>query len=397
MLAPYLSAIRKHGQVVESIIRVVSGSEDSSDLAIILKFFTFSPQTLLSLSSRRRSADRAPLDAPGGNVDVTHLAPIDRDTAVQSRDAAGKQTAFEQLLERLRGYISSNPPPESEVGEEGDQEEEPERDGVTDNEKSSRRKRGDKKKKRKPRRIPHEDFYRLVDAFEERIEERSEKDEGRRDDLITLLDIGLYFAARAEDAASLKTEFLDHWTELAIGLTGPSDPPDELEHSLLLVLLAGVMSGRYQPSSIHAVLQRRLNRLVDPVWAEKARPDYGSARAAALAPDAPPETWADTFSKVLSSRTPWMDAVEAWSAICAGKEIPSGNALLREPEAETLRAVTARKMPITTIQVVDGKQEKPFCPKCYMTLPAIQTARLRAQHIATAAACCTRVLLNLQP
>jgi hypothetical protein len=92
-----------------------------------------------------------------------------------------------------------------------------------------------------------------------------------------------------------------------------------------------------------------------------------------------------------------MDAIEMWDAINAGKVITKTNSLLREPEASRLRAIAAGEIDIDEVRVIERTANTPCCPIHNMTLPAIQVGRFRTQHIATAANCCNRILLDLAP
>jgi hypothetical protein len=78
-------------------------------------------------------------------------------------------------------------------------------------------------------------------------------------------------------------------------------------------------------------------------WAKGVSPNHEARRAVALVQESRPEVWAEAFSQVLSSRTPWMDVVEAWKAVSSGQEIPETNSLLREPEGAAMRAIARRE------------------------------------------------------
>jgi hypothetical protein len=211
------------------------------------------------------------------------------------------------------------------------------------------------------------------------------------------LDLGLFFSARAEDTSTLRAQFLNRWARLALTLTHAPTPPDELEQNLILVLLFGVLSGADRSEVIHALLQRRVRGYVPHEWVDAALPNPASRRAIALVPDSRQEMWANAMARVLSSRTPWMDAIEAWKAVCSGREIPTTNSILREPEGTMMCAIVRREVNKDQILIADGKTSRPCCPRHYMVLPAFQASRLRSQHIASAVNCCNRILLDIAP
>jgi hypothetical protein len=386
MISPHLQAIRERGPIAEAVIRIVSGSEDHSDIEVILNFFAQNPEALITGAHRGPQAKSFSKGAETtGTVDVQALKPISRTEAKQTGDSgAAELSAFELLLERLREYVSSHPAPERDTEDEEIEEE-------------SRETKSQKSAPKRPRKIPHEDFYRLVDAFIEHIEALSEDGVARRAALLTLLDLGLFFSARAEDAYSLRTQFPHRWAQLALRLTRASAPPDELEQSLVLVLLFGMISGIDQPQGVHAQLQRRVGGIIPGEWAKGLAPGLRTRRAVALIPGSGPEAWAGTLARALSSRTPWMDALEAWEAMGSGQEIPKTNALLLEAEGDVMCAIARGEINRDCILPADGKIPKPFCPRCHRTLPSIQASRIRSKHIASAVNCCHRILIDLSP
>jgi hypothetical protein len=184
MLAPYLEAVRERGSVAEAVIRIVSGSENNSDIEVILEFFAENPQALLALASRHASKVGAGAKNDiEGNVNVSDLVPLSRASALQSHHNGGSISAFERLLERLRAYVGTHPAPENE-------EQEVDENGGDEGE--SRNREVNRSKRKSKRRIPHEDFERFLEAFVEHIEGRHENDVRRRSDLLTLLDLGLF-------------------------------------------------------------------------------------------------------------------------------------------------------------------------------------------------------------
>jgi hypothetical protein len=392
MLAPYLEAVRERGSVAESIIRIVSGFENNSDIEVILEFFAESPQALVSLaSSHARTAGSDTKAEIERTVRTGDLVPVSREAISERGHGSRNLSAFERLLQRLREYVSAHPFPDHDEEEEAQEEgEEDANNGVTTKKKTRSR---NKKPKRK---MPHEDFNRFVEAFIDQIESRADE-VGRRADLLTLLDLGLFFSARAEDPLVLHVRFLNKWAELAFRLTKPTNPPDEVEQSLLLVLLVGVITGQDKPESVLAALQRRIASRTNPAWADAIVKIQNSRRAVALAAEATPEKWSDTLLQVVSSRTPWMDAKEVWDSVTARRELPQHNLLLHEPEANTLQAIAAGEQDIDRIQVIDGKATLLSCPRCHRTLPSGEVWRLRNRHIASTVNCCNRVLLDLKP
>jgi hypothetical protein len=158
-----------------------------------------------------------------------------------------------------------------------------------------------------------------------------------------------------------------------------------------------MISGIDQPQVVHAQLQRRIGGIIPGEWAKDLAPGLRTRRAVALIPGSGPEAWAGALARALSSRTPWMDALEAWKAIGSGQEIPKTNALLLEPEGEVMCAIARGEINRDRIFPADGKIPKPFCPRCHRTLPSIQASRIRSKHIASAVNCCHRILIDLSP
>jgi hypothetical protein len=79
--------------------------------------------------------------------------------------------------------------------------------------------------------------------------------------------------------------------ELVFRLSKASDPPDGLEQNLLLVLLAGIITGQDQAEHILTALQQRVRGQVSSVWADSVTSIFGSRRGSVLVPEATPEIW----------------------------------------------------------------------------------------------------------
>jgi hypothetical protein len=387
MLAPYLAAIREHGPVAEAVIRIVSGPEDQADVATILGFFTENPETLLSISSRRGNyRSNGEKDSTDGSLNPDDLVPVSRADAKRTGSDSNARSAFEQLLDRFREYLEANPTPETQVSEEEDEEEE-----------GSNAKNKKRRSRVRSKGIPHREFFRLIEAIVGRTEKRSDADIERRSDLVMLLRLGLFFSARSADSVSLRTQFLDQWVGLVMRLTRAPDQLDDLEQILSIVLLAAVVSKQSKPEAVLALLQRRLRAAVAPAWADALRSSLSLRRTEPVIPGVAIDEWLDAFDRVMSSRTAWMDAVEVWDAIKGRKEITITNSLLREPEASRLRAIAAGEGDFDDVIGLELTAGYPYCPIHNITLPTSEASRIRTQHIATAASCCNRILLDLAP
>ncbi|MGZ3309037.1 MAG: hypothetical protein ACXU8R_11005, partial [Xanthobacteraceae bacterium] len=186
MISPHLQAIRERGPIAEAVIRIVSGSDDHSDIELLLNFFARNPEALIADSHRQvQSRSTGKTTEMTGTVDVESRKPVARSQTKQTGDSgAAELSAFEMLLGQLREYVSGHPVPERDIGDEESEEE-------------AHGKRSQKSTAKKSRKIPHEDFYRLVDAFTEHIEELSEDGPARRPALLTLLDLGLFFLSES--------------------------------------------------------------------------------------------------------------------------------------------------------------------------------------------------------
>jgi hypothetical protein len=89
MVSPHLQAIRERGPIAEAVIRVVSGSEDYSDIEVILNFFAENPEALITEGPKRiqtKSIDSH--SEVTGNVDLEALKPTARAEVKQTGGAS---------------------------------------------------------------------------------------------------------------------------------------------------------------------------------------------------------------------------------------------------------------------------------------------------------------------
>jgi hypothetical protein len=388
MMTSFLAAIKERGPIVETILRVATGSDDPQDLSSVLEFFTKNPETLVGDAHASHAAANKSARAlePAGYTNLSDLN-ADHFPDTSGKDGANSGTgrnAFDRLVARLRLRISQHEDPEAL----DDEEEDP--PGV------NRRPPTAKKQAVKPKAM-HSLFEALFEQFKKQINSQPKNGPGVRQSLTILLDLGLFLFARINDSFQKRADFLQEWRRLALEKCEGTLAGDELDRRLVFVVTADVIPNPHHAATALAVLQKYVKGHLTNEWKNAVAPDPAQNLARALNREATASDWLKAFGILSSATTPWMQAQSTWEALGSGQPIMAEGSFFTADELNLIELVQARAKPPEYIQAIKDPRDTDACPLCNIRLPTSEVHRLQNYNVATALNCCSSVLLNLCP
>lgn len=386
ILQDTLTLIRERGPIAESILRTLAGNDDPLDLRAILEYFAQNPTALLVEPATSGGSPRPDVTSAGadGLIRISDLSPVEPSTGPDGDDPPSKDAAaFERLIAALRRHLRMPMPASvAQENDEGDEGQQPQRPGEIT--------AGFNKKA-----VPRYAFESVAETILASIDERGRDTPGHRDNLLLVLDLGLYVAARSIDPSSEKAWTVEFWLNLVRGRVKAQVPvADALDRAVVIILVSRVVADPSEARLVHGQLQKYVGGAISQQWAETVAPG-GDPRERIIAPDVHVHAWQEAWRLIIRTLTPWDEAKAIYEAITRRTVFPASASILNEPEGEIIWNVIQHKE--SPDQVLAVLSAFPACPRCHISLPKIQADRLFSRHVATAVNCCHRVLLNLIP
>lgn len=386
MMTSYLAAIKERGPIVETILRVASGSDDPEDLSSVLEFFTKNPETLIGedRATGGTNTQESGAHEPSGYTNLSELNPSHFPAVIGSEvPSSSARSAFEHLVARLRLRISQHEDPETPDDDEDDP--------------GADRKAHKQKTRANKAKLYHSLFEALFEQFKSRITKEPINNTNTRHALTVLLDLGLFLFARIEDSFQQRADFLDEWRRLTLAYCYGTPNGDELDRRLVFVVTADVIPSPHRADQALASLQKYVKGHLPAIWTAAVAPSAAHGLARALVREATSSDWTRAFHLLCNSTTPWMQAQAIWDSLVHKHPFEVVGTFLSPDEIELIQLVKVQARPRQYIQAITDVRDIGFCPRCNTGLPTSETYRLQNYNVATALNCCSSVLLNLCP
>jgi hypothetical protein len=366
---------RRAGLLGRRLFALLAGSETPADVAAIMSWFYEDPDRMGA------AAPSIAISATGGetereNDELIPTAALSNDYAAGALAAMAHHPAAQRNWSRFMDHIlaafrtARTPLGQTAAGGVGDDDDE-EEEGSTNNEEA-------------PAYDPA--IEKSLAVFERLFDLLTEPGAPPRHALIAF-DLTQYVCARLRPGAAEAKGWLEQLIRVLIGIDVPEDRRGDVAAAVLTIpaMQAEPDAPAYRWAR-HCL--RRLRYDLDG-----RPPDSEGVRGfAALLPGQ--SSFTEIWPRLQSIRT-FQEQVRAYlkaldSKTADEKEYPD---LPREAHAEWPVlgvAITDEKM---RARIAISPRETDACPKCFITLPASEAARLRSLGIATAKSCCGRVVI----
>jgi hypothetical protein len=390
-----------HARMAKAILRMISGSDDATDVQAVVEFLTVRPADFFEAALRRSGRGRVGETSPPPDVVVPTSRLKPTAPPMHDRDRKGaSQHQFGLLLEALVGHfetvvVGESEPDDSDDSVPGDEPARPEQYQHRDESMKKSSPTGDRRSRKvpPPAKIRAEKFEAVFMSLLKEAEHLP-PEHPKTPVFRTLFNMATFIAPRCHDGDSLEKRLLSRWWETARRCRKHEIGHDDLDLCAAALCAKQAINSPDQASAAKGALQRWLHREIDEEAIERLEPQVANPEVVRLLPAASQSDWSDAWRRLAGAETSWTEVSRMMAAVDCGEPpwIPSG---IDPDAARTLKDVAAglaRRGSV--VSIVHGWTGQPACPHCHIVLARDPANELRARRIARCRTC-GRVVVDM--